>query len=170
MSGGRSQDVSEHGAQPPAGPFLARDVEPEIEAILGDFLAIVRLQRQVLFRVFARHGLHPGQAMCLRVLERCPEEIGQSALADMLMLSRPSVTRLLQRMERAGLVVRRTGSTDQRQTLVSLTSQGRELGQRFERAMTEYTTSTISRLEPEDRADLARVLRVWRGLAEESAA
>ena len=161
--------MPEHGTCRPPGPFLAGDVDPDVGAVLGDFLAIVRLQRQVLFRVFARHGLHPGQAMCVRVLERCPDEIGQSALADMLMLSRPGVTRLLQRMERGGLVVRRTDSTDQRQTLVSLTPAGRELGRRFERAMAEYTASTIARLEAGDRADLARVLGIWRSLAEEAA-
>jgi MarR family transcriptional regulator, organic hydroperoxide resistance regulator len=162
--------MSDGREERPDRPFLTEDTEPDVGQILGDFLAIVRLQRQVLFRVFARHGLHPGQAMCLRVLERCPEEIGQSALADMLMLSRPSVTRLLQRMERGGLVVRRTDSSNQRQTLVSLTSQGRDLGQHLEGAMAEYTTSTISCLGTDDRADLARVLGVWRRLAEEASA
>lgn len=143
---------------------------PEIAAIFGDFLAIVRLQRQLMFRAFARHGLHPGQAMCIRVLSNVGGELSQSELADRLMLSRPSVTRLVQRLERGGLVARHRCATDQRLAMVALTAAGRELEHRLDEALGEYAAATLARLPAADRAELARILPGWRRLAEEALA
>ncbi len=160
MSAQRREHV--RGAQPPIG------AAPDVPAIFSDFVAIVHLQRQLMFRVLAKHDLHPGQAMCMRVLSHAGGEITQSELADRLVLSRPSVTRLLQRMERTGLVVRRTDADDQRQTLVTLTPGGRDLEQRLEQALAEYAEATLARLPDADRAELSRILPGWRKLAEQA--
>jgi DNA-binding MarR family transcriptional regulator len=145
-------------------------VAPEVAGIFADFLAIMHLQRQLMFRVFARYDLHPGQAFCMRVLGGCGGEISQSALADRLVLSRPTVTRLLQRLERGGLVARRTAQADQRQTLVALTPAGHDLEHRLEAALAEYAAMTLARLPAGDRAELARILPGWRALAAQAVA
>jgi DNA-binding MarR family transcriptional regulator len=143
-------------------------MEPDVAVVFGDFTAIVHLQRQLMFRVFARYDLHPSQAMCLRVIGHCDGRISQSALADLLVLSRPSVTRILQRLERAGFVERRTSDDDQRQTLVALTPAGRDVEDRLDRALAEYAAMSIGRLPEADRSDLTRILPAWRSLAEEA--
>jgi DNA-binding MarR family transcriptional regulator len=54
-----------------------------------------------------------------------------AALADYLGLDRSSVSGLIDRAERRGLVVRRASGDDARVTLVDLTASGRELGERL---------------------------------------
>ncbi len=141
---------------------------PDAASVFSDFLAIVHLQRQLMFRVFAKYDLHPAQALCMRVLSHAGGEVTQTEIANALVLSRPSVTRLLQRMQRSGLVVRRTDETDQRQTLVTLTPAGRDLEHHLEQALAEYAAATLARLPDDDRAELARVLPRWRRLAEQA--
>jgi DNA-binding MarR family transcriptional regulator len=141
--------------------------DPLSAAVFQEFMGIAHRQRLLLHRVFAKQDLHPGQAACMRMLF-LRGEMRQSELADAMILSRPSVTRMLQRMERAGLVVRRTPVSDQRQTLVTLTPTGRDLQHRMDAAIAEYVTATLARLPEGDRRELARILPAWRELAEDA--
>jgi DNA-binding MarR family transcriptional regulator len=60
-------------------------------------------------------------------------------LADALAITASTVTRSVQRLEAAGLVVRMPGRHDQREVFVDLTEEGRRLFHYFvERAMTTY--------------------------------
>jgi DNA-binding MarR family transcriptional regulator len=144
---------------------LAAGVDPATAIVMREFWLLGRLHRQLMHRSFMKQGVHPAQAMCVAVLAH-RGELAQSELADALILSRPSVTRLLQRMERGGLVERRPGDADQRQTFVRLTTAGLELEHRMHEATAEFTISTLAQLPEEDRAELARILPVWRRLAE----
>src|SRR5450755_2232895 len=124
--------------------------DPLSALVFSEHMGIVHRQRQLLHRVFAKQHLHPAQAMCMRVLAT-RGELTQSELADAMTLSRPSITRILQRMERAGLVVRRTSAADQRQTLVELTVTGRDLQHSLDAAMAEYVAATLDRMPERDR-------------------
>lgn len=128
-------------------------------------MALARLHRQLMHRAFTRQCLHPSQALCIWVLAQ-RGRLTQSELADVLVLSRPSVTRLLQRMERGGLVARQADATDQRQVLVELTESGHELQHRLHDAAAEYAAGALSQLSDGDREELARILPIWRRLAE----
>jgi DNA-binding MarR family transcriptional regulator len=145
---------------------VARAPAGEPSELLLDFMALMHRQRLLLFRAFAREEMHPAQVQCLRVLGRCGE-ITQSELADVMMLSRPSVTRILQRMERSGLIQRRTDSADQRHTRVGLSDEGRARNARMDAVLAEYTDATLARLSENDRRQLGRLLRTWRELADE---
>jgi DNA-binding MarR family transcriptional regulator len=138
-------------------------------AVFGEFMGIAHRQRQLMFRIFAKHHLHPSQAFCIRMLAKSGE-LTQSELADALTISRPSVTRILQRMERAGLVARRVDDVDQRQTRVILTEAGAELQHRMDAAVAEIFAATLARLPEEDRRELARILPAWRALTAEALA
>jgi DNA-binding MarR family transcriptional regulator len=144
---------------------LIDGVDASAVSVMHEFMLLGRIHRQLMHQVFTRQDLHPAQAMCIGVLS-LRGELTQSELAEALILSRPSVTRLLQRMERGGLVRRRPGEDDQRQTLVSLTPAGLQLQHRMHAATTEYTVATLAQLPPEDRAELARILPAWRRLLE----
>lgn len=151
----------------PGWPPLPSAVDAATAVVFREFLALGRLQRQLMHRAFAKQCLHPAQAICVWALAH-HGELTQSELADVLILSRPSVTRLLQRMERAGLVSRRVDDADGRQVRVALTPAGQELQQRLHEATAEYTQSTLALLPDADRAELARILPLWRRLAEEA--
>lgn len=145
------------------------DGDPAPHEVLREFWRLMHRQRLLLQRAFATEDVHPGQAHCLRVLAH-RDEITQSELADTMLLSRPTVTRLVQRMERGGLVSRRTDPADQRQTLVVITEAGRVLQLRLAEILAGYTDATLARLPENDRRQLARLLRRWRQLADEALA
>jgi len=52
-----------------------------------------------------------------------PRTVGE--LADIVLAQQPTLTKLLDRMERNALVIRRPGATDRRQSLVRITPVGR---------------------------------------------
>ena len=121
------------------------------------FLGTARLHMQLMMRTLAEHGTHPGQAMCLRLLS-VNDGITQRDLADVLHVARPTVSKMLQGMEKAGLVERRPDAADQRLTRVFLTDAGRDAEQEMGVAAAEYVNATIGTLPEDDRRELARLL------------
>ena len=119
--------------------------------------ATLRLHKQLMTRTLAAHGTHPGQATCLRLLA-VHDGITQRDLADALHLARPTVSKMLQAMEKAGAVERRPDETDQRLTCVKLTAAGRALERDLRAVAADYVNETIGTLPEGDRRELARLL------------
>lgn len=85
-----------------------------------------RLLTQAYHPLLSRHGLTYPQYLVLLVLW---EKDGQPVndIAKRLYLETNTVTPLLQRMEKEGVIVRTKGKTDARQMIVSLTQKGKGL-------------------------------------------
>lgn len=83
----------------------------------------------VLTRSAAELDLSVTQLRLIGILrDRSPS---MAALADFLGLDRSSVSGLIDRAEKRGLVARRTSADDARVTLIDLSPAGRELGERL---------------------------------------
>ena len=81
-----------------------------------------------------------------------------NALADELILSRGGATRLVARMEEAGLVARETPPTDRRATFAVITAKGTEALDRAVPVHLELVDQAFSRhLEPDEVDTLLRV-------------
>lgn len=111
--------------------------------------------------VFAEHGLGVGEFDVLAALRRAgpPHEMTPTALSRTLMLSPAGMTNRLDRLERAGWVVRRRDPEDRRSSLVALTPAGRAV---VDRAVTDHVANERRLLEPltaQERTALDRVLR-----------
>ena len=149
------------GACGPRAPLLGLPdlpgTDPASVAAFRAMLGLMRRHRQLMSQVLSGRDLHPGQAGCLGVL-LTHGELSQSDLAEHLAISRPGVTRLLQRLERAGLVNRRSDPHDQRQALVTLTPTGRDLALCLPTAVREYIDHTLALLPAEDVRELTRIL------------
>lgn len=78
---------------------------------------------------FKQHGLQAGEFDVLATLRRSgtPSALTPTQLFEALMVSSGGMTNRLDRLERAGLIVRTPNPEDRRGTLVSLTAEGREL-------------------------------------------
>ncbi|HMK92842.1 MAG TPA: MarR family winged helix-turn-helix transcriptional regulator [Thermoleophilia bacterium] len=128
------------------------------------FIATGRLHARLITRlVDADEGdarVHPGQFFCLRAVS-AHDGISQRELADELHVAPPSVSRMLQNMERAGLVERRDDEHDQRVTRVYVTDRGREFEARFRAVAAGYVKDTIGRLPETDRRELIRLLKAF---------
>ncbi len=121
------------------------------------FLNAMRLHRQLIIAALAQSDTHPGQAICLRFLSS-NDGITQRDLAEALHLARPTVSKMLHAMEKAGAIERRPDERDQRLTRVHLTTAGRELETELRVVSAGYVNETIGTLDERDRRELARLL------------
>ena len=107
------------------------------------FMSVLHQHRRLMMRALADRGIHPGQALCLRLLV-ANDGIAQRDLADAMHVARPTVTKMLHSMEKAKLVRRRPDADDQRLTRVYLTAAGRA----EEKEMRTAAAGTSTRRSP----------------------
>jgi len=110
----------------------------------------------MLERRAAEHDLSIIQTRLLGVLrDRRPT---MNELARYLGLDKSSVTGLVDRAERRGLVVRVPSATDRRAALVSLTDDGRSLISQAAAGFEADVSALLSRLPPRERGTLSRII------------
>jgi DNA-binding MarR family transcriptional regulator len=102
------------------------------------FRALIRVSgmvRGVMRPYFGRFGISPSQWGALRTLYRTEQRgspvLRVSDLGDQLLVRPPSVTGLVDRLQRLGLVARNSSSKDLRSKEIQLTQEGRELVERI---------------------------------------
>jgi DNA-binding MarR family transcriptional regulator len=100
---------------------------PEPHDVLIGFLIMQRAieRRSDLF--FAEHGLTDAQFNILNLLASSGGSMGQFALTERLLVGKSSISIVLSRMTKAGLIERQKHAMDQRQVVLSLSSKGRKL-------------------------------------------
>ena len=136
----------------------AAELEGEADQI-GLVAALVRSTFLVdaVYAASAReHGLTSQQGQLLCVL--MAQAYGMSELGTTLHLAKSSLTGLVDRSERNGLVRRQSDPRDTRAVRVSLTPEGRELAERFYAETCRRIDLLARRLSASDRDALARVL------------
>ena len=85
-----------------------------------------RLLSQAYHPLLSEHGLtYPQYLVLLALWEKDAQPVND--IAKRLFLKTNTVTPLLQRMEKEGILTRRKGEKDARQMIVSLTGKGQEL-------------------------------------------
>lgn len=120
-------------------------------------MGTLRQHKRLMMQALADRGIHPGQAMCLRLMT-ANDGIAQRDLADALHVSRPTVTKMLNSMEKAGLVRRQSDPIDARLTRVHLTEEGHVEEKLMRSAAADYVNATIATLPEADRRELRRLL------------
>jgi DNA-binding MarR family transcriptional regulator len=127
-------------------------------------LAVVRTARRL--RQEAGGELTPSAAAALATIER-RGPLAPSELADLERVKRPTITRVVARLEEAGLVERAGDPADGRASLVSITRQGSELLRRIRTRKTAYLARRLSKLESDDLATLERAADVLERILED---
>jgi DNA-binding MarR family transcriptional regulator len=134
--------------------------EPE-ESLAEAFRGVARQLRHQTQRTLAPWDVTPSQARALGVLTRHgPMRLG--ALSDYLRIVPRSATEVIDALEEARLVERRSDPDDRRAILVALTSRGDEVAAGIRAARAAEAEGFFARLEETDRASLARILRTLR--------
>ena len=118
---------------------------------------IIHLNRLVMARMVAQHGAHHGEVIALALLSR-NEGVSQRELGDILHLSPPRVSMILDSLERSGAVLRRPDDTDRRLTRIFLTPEGRLREKEQRDVLGDYVNRTIGALPEADRSELERLL------------
>jgi DNA-binding MarR family transcriptional regulator len=125
---------------------------------LGPVDALVQLSflvQSILGAIAATHDLSIVQVRLLGILrDRSP---GMLELAAALALDKSSVTGLIDRAERRGLVKRSVSEEDRRAVCVSLTSAGRALAAAFSKQVKRELGSMTAGLNEDSRERLAAI-------------
>lgn len=129
----------------------------------------VRAVRRARARSAARlddGGLSLSQYLLLvSLLDEEPLPTGE--LAARAAVSAPSATRMIDGLERDGVVRRAPSPDDRRVVLVSLTDDGRRLVGEKRKLLAARRLEVARSLAPEERAEAARILRRMAGLVDE---
>jgi DNA-binding MarR family transcriptional regulator len=127
-------------------------------------LDIARLGRRL--RQEAGAGLSPTQTAALSTIER-HGPLTPSELAVRERVQRPTVTRVLARLEEMGLVVRASDPADRRSSLVTVSPAGSELLNVVRTRKDAYLARRLSALGADDRAALDRAAAILERMLEE---
>lgn len=127
------------------------ETSPTVDALVQVSFAV----QLALTRVAAAHDLSVTQLRLLGILrDRTPS---MAAIADHLELDRSSVSGLIDRAERRGLVARIPSDRDARVTLVEITPAGRQAGERIAAAVTAALDRMLSAAPAADLAGMVRL-------------
>lgn len=139
---------------------------PVHEAVLSLLVAAGQV-RDRLERTCAEHGITLGQFNVLRILRGEPAGHPRCEIARRLVERSPDVTRLIDRLERAGLVERARSESDRRLSLSRITRKGLRVLDDIRPAFDQAFDEIGARLPPRDAKELSRLCEAL--YAEESA-
>jgi MarR family transcriptional regulator, organic hydroperoxide resistance regulator len=127
--------------------------------------AVARVHRQHAGALLHEVGLSAGQELLLMLLWD-DEPRTQADLTRELAIEPPTTSKMLSRLERAGLIARTRSEADRRTVLVTLTKAGRALEDPVNAAWRTLEEDTVAALTPEEQDDLLVLLgRVLESLA-----
>jgi DNA-binding MarR family transcriptional regulator len=131
--------------------------QPDPESIDMMLAQVCRLHHTRAHTLLESLGLYRGQPPMLHALWR-QEGLTHSELAELLHVRPATITRMLQRMEKAGFVERRQDAEDRRVSRVYLTQAGRAIQSGVQRVWRTLEAETLAGMTPEERALLERLL------------
>ncbi|MEZ4671844.1 MAG: MarR family transcriptional regulator [Anaerolineae bacterium] len=102
--------------------------------------------------------MHRGQAVVLCTVAKL-DGMTQSEIAQQLSVQGATITNMLQRMEEAGLVVRRRDPDDNRLVRVYVTETGRAKEQELNEQFQNMQKAIFQNINDSERAELRRLLR-----------
>ncbi|WP_409342127.1 MarR family winged helix-turn-helix transcriptional regulator [Paenibacillus sp. MBLB4367] len=118
---------------------------------------VMKLHRHSIHLLIRDFDVHPGQPPLLRHLS---ERDGQSQkeLAGSMQIAPATMTVMLKRMEKAGLVYRRPDERDQRVIRVYLTKQGCEAHEAVREALRELEAKCFEHFTEEEKSSLRHMM------------
>ena len=127
-------------------------------------LDISRMARRL--RQEAGADLTPSQTAALATIEK-HGPLTPSELANRERVQRPTVTRVMGRLEEAGLITRAADPTDRRSSLVSISPEGRALLAAARSRKDAYLSQRLDALDDDDRATLDRAAAILERMVKE---
>ncbi|HET8612082.1 MAG TPA: MarR family transcriptional regulator [Sphingomonas sp.] len=121
-------------------------------------LPIARRWRRLADRALAGFGLSVAPGWALVHTARMGDDVRQGDLAQSLEISGASLVRLIDQLEGAGLIERRTDRADRRANLVRLTPDGRRLAGRIEETLAAIRARLLEGVSDDRLADANAVM------------
>jgi MarR family transcriptional regulator for hemolysin len=131
---------------------------PDRHRITAVLLQASRRWRRLAEEAMTAHGLSEARAAPLIWVGRLGGGVRQVTLAAHIGIEGPSLVRLLDQLEGAGLLERRDDPEDRRAKTIWLTPEGKALTRRVERLLAELRERLLHDISD---ADIAATLRVF---------
>jgi DNA-binding MarR family transcriptional regulator len=132
------------------------------EAATLELVRTTDLLSRGLVQVLKTEDLSPTQYNVLRILRGAPEGLTCGEIASRMVTRDPDVTRLLDRMEKRGLVSRCRETKDRRMVLTRITPPGLEVLSRLDLPVREAHRRQLGHLGRKRLQALTELLRVCR--------
>lgn len=128
--------------------------------ILRSIRRILRKTSQHSRQLTRQSGLSVTQLLCLKAIGDAGDELELSAamIAQRVQLSAPTVTRIVDRLELAGYVLRERRSQDRRKICLSVTELGRQRLKQLPTPLQDQFLERLNKLKPDERRELLRSL------------
>lgn len=133
--------------------------QPTPELLSATLLHLARALRSRQSALLSPHGLHPGQDLLLVEVCRTPG-LRQSELSRRLGVEPPTITRMVRRMERGGLLERQPDPDDSRVVRIQPTQRARLLEALVRRAWTDLDAELVAELGAADAERLRRLVGI----------
>jgi DNA-binding MarR family transcriptional regulator len=143
-----------------------RAPSPDVARLAGELRTEVGRLAYHLRTPATRSGITPTRLAALSALARYPDGVRQGDLAELMNMSAPSMTRLVEILEEAGWVDRRRDPSDQRCLLMVLSAVGRKTVETLRDESATQLSEELAELTTDERAALATALPVLRRLAD----
>ena len=137
--------------------MASKSTEPNLDLILESMIYLYSESRRVTRAVAEQHGLTGSQLLVLKLLE--PRgQVSLSALSGEIRAKNSTVTGIVDRMERDGLVVRRRSGDDRRVVHIELTAKGKKLANDVKADPKHMFRALLEELPAKDAAELERIM------------
>ncbi|HMJ18074.1 MAG TPA: MarR family transcriptional regulator [Gemmatimonadaceae bacterium] len=141
-------------SQKPQQNFRSR----EQQAVVGLLRTADAIKRS-LAHVIEPHGITPQQYNVLRILRgAAPEGLPTLTIGERMVEQTPGVTRLIDRLERKGLVARIPCPKDRRRVFCQITPKGLDLLEQLDEPVNRWDAQTVSILPPSEVESLIKLL------------
>ena len=115
--------------------------------------------KRSLAQVIEPHGITPQQYNVLRILRGAgPDGLPTLTIGERMIEQTPGVTRLVDRLERKGLVARKPCSTDRRRVFCRITPKGLDLLKELDDPINRWDAQAVSVLPPSELDSLINLL------------
>lgn len=136
---------------------LPPDLKPELDAIVETILYLYTEGRRLTKEIAARHGLTGPQLTVVKMLEALGD-LPLSRLSEKIRAQNSTVTGIVDRMEREGLVVRTRSEVDRRVVHIQLTAKGQRLARDVKVEPISVFREGLSTLTADETRELLRIL------------
>jgi len=145
---------------------MTRRTSRELTRLAGEVRTEVSRLAYHLRTPATRSGITPTRLTALSALTRYPDGVRQGDLAELMNISAPSMTRLVEILDEAGWVERRRDPEDQRCLLIVLSPVGQKTLDTLRDDSASQLSEELADLTPDERATLAAAVPVLRRLAD----
>jgi DNA-binding MarR family transcriptional regulator len=132
------------------------------EAVFLDLMRTTDMLSRGLVRVLKSEDLSPTQYNVLRILRGSPDGLACGEISSRMITRDPDVTRLLDRLEKRGLISRCRETKDRRTVLARIAMEGLKLLARLDEPVQTAHRQQLGHLGSEGMRALTELLRVSR--------